>query len=281
MTNVMYPPEPELKHAVTPPLRYFIVDAFTDRPFAGNPAAVVPLDAWRADSWLQNVAMEMNLSETAYLVPNADGYDLRWFTPKVEVDLCGHATLASALVLSRLGSLPDAAEVRFSTRSGILRALRRQGQYQLDFPVKAAEAVKPPTGLVDSLGVAARYVGRNKFDYLVEVESAAAVRSLSPDLKRLATVECRGVIVTAGSDDPQFDFVSRFFAPAAGVDEDPVTGSAHCCLADYWGRRLSKTKLVGYQASQRGGVVHVEICGERVLLGGTGVIVAQGELLLA
>jgi PhzF family phenazine biosynthesis protein len=262
------------------PLRYFVVDAFTDRPFAGNPAAVVPLDSWPNDAWLQNVAMEMNLSETAYLVPNATGYDLRWFTPKVEVDLCGHATLASALVLSHLGKLPAGSEAAFSTRSGILRATRQPGQYQLDFPIKAAEATKPPTGLIESLGARARYVGRNKFDYLVEVESDAVVRSLSPDFKRLATIECRGLIVTARSDDPKFDFVSRFFAPAAGIDEDPVTGSAHCCLADYWGRLLHKTKLVGYQASSRGGVVHVEVQGDRVLLGGEGVIVAQGELLV-
>jgi PhzF family phenazine biosynthesis protein len=280
VANLKYHLESDLKKPMTTPLRYFIVDAFTDRPFAGNPAAVVPLDAWRADCWLQNVAMEMNLSETAYLVPNADGYDLRWFTPKVEVDLCGHATLASALVLSQLGKLPDAAEVGFSTRSGTLRALRRHGQYQLDFPITAAAATGPPVGLVESLGVTARHVGRTRFDYLVEAESAAVVRSLSPDLKGLAAVECRGVIVTARSDDPKFDFVSRFFAPAAGVDEDPVTGSAHCCLADYWGRRLSKTKLVGYQASRRGGVVCVEIQGGRVLLGGQGVIVAQGELLI-
>jgi PhzF family phenazine biosynthesis protein len=262
------------------PLRYFVVDAFTDRPFAGNPAAVVPLDSWPSDAWLQSVAMEMNLSETAYLVPNATGYDLRWFTPKVEVDLCGHATLASALVLSHLGKLPAGAEVKFSTRSGILPVRRAAGQYQLDFPIKAAETTQPPPGLVESLGVTARYVGRNAFDYLVEVESETVVRSLSPDFKRLATVECRGVIVTARSDEPTFDFVSRFFAPTAGIDEDPVTGSAHCCLADYWGRLLNTTKLVGFQASARGGVVHVEVRGDRVLLGGEGVIVAQGELLV-
>ena len=184
------PTADELFHGVQPcergtiemlqPLRYFVVDAFTNRPFAGNPAAVMPLERWPDDAWLQNVAMEMNLSETAYFVPHATGYDLRWFTPRVEVDLCGHATLASALVLSRLGKLPEGGEVWFSTRSGILRALCRPGQYQLDFPIKAAAATSPPTGLLDSLGVTARYVGRNAFDYLVEVESAAVVRSLAP-----------------------------------------------------------------------------------------------------
>jgi PhzF family phenazine biosynthesis protein len=262
------------------PLQYFVVDAFTDRPFAGNPAAVVPLEHWPEDPWLQNVALEMNLSETAYLVPNGSGYDLRWFTPKVEVDLCGHATLASSLVLSQLGKLPEESEVRFSTRSGILRAIRRDGEYQLDFPVKAAEPAEPPPGLIESLGVSARYVGRNAFDYLVEVESAGVVRSLAPDFKLLASVQCRGIIVTAREDEPKFDFISRFFAPAAGVDEDPVTGSAHCCLADYWGRLLNKKTMVGYQASSRGGVVRVELCGDRVLLGGQGVIVARGELLV-
>jgi PhzF family phenazine biosynthesis protein len=266
---------------MTPPLRYYVVDAFTDRPFAGNPAAVVPLDSWRPDSWLQDVAMEMNLSETTYLVPNAGGHDLRWFTPKIEVDLCGHATLAAALVLAKLGKLPDGSEVRFSTRSGILRAMRRQERYELDFPIARAEAVAtPPAGLLDSLGVSAGFVGRNQFDYLVEVAAESVVRGLSPDFRQLATVACRGVIVTAASQDPAFDFVSRFFAPAAGIAEDPVTGSAHCCLADHWGKRLRKTKLTGYQASQRGGIVHVEIQGERVLLGGEGVIVAEGELLL-
>lgn len=261
-------------------LRYFVVDAFTDRPFAGNPAAVVPLDQWKHDRWLQNVALEMNLSETAYLVPNAAGYDLRWFTPKVEVDLCGHATLASALALAHLGMLADGGAVAFSTRSGILTVGRQGPRYQLNFPIKAERAAEPPPGLVESLGVTPMYVGRNQFDYLVELDSEQTLRKLGPDFKRLATVECRGVIATARSDDPQFDFVSRFFAPTAGIDEDPVTGSAHCCLADYWGKRLGKTKLVGYQASSRGGVVHVEVRGDRVILGGEGVIVAQGELLI-
>jgi predicted PhzF superfamily epimerase YddE/YHI9 len=240
------------------PLRYVVVDAFTDRPFAGNPAAVVPLPDWRDTSWLQNVAMEMNLSETAFLVPNAQGFDLRWFTPKVEVDLCGHATLASALV-----------------------ALVQNDRIQLDFPIKPETAADPPPGLVEALAVTPRYVGKNQFDYLVEVESEAVVRSLAPDFKLLSKVACRGIIVTARSADPGFDFVSRFFAPAAGVDEDPVTGSAHCCLADFWKKRLGKDKFVAYQASARGGVVHVEVKQDRVLLGGQAVIVAQGELLVA
>lgn len=265
---------------MTGPLRYFVVDAFTNRPFAGNPAAVVPLDAWREEAWLRNVALEMNLSETAFLVPNSGGYDLRWFTPKLEVDLCGHATLAAALVLARLGQLADETDVAFATRSGLLRSRRQGNRYQLDFPATPAQAAATPPGLIESLGVAPRHIGRTRFDYLVEVDSAAVLRALVPDMKRLAAVKCRGVIVTAPSAEPPFDFVSRFFAPAAGVDEDPVTGSAHCCLAPYWGQRLGRTSMVGYQASARGGVVQVELRGERVLLGGEGVIVAEGDLLV-
>ena len=261
-----------------PRLRYFVVDAFTNQPFAGNPAAVVPLEEWKDDQWLQNVAMEMNLAETAYLVPNATGYDLRWFTPKVEVDLCGHATLASAIVLTHLGKLADESDVSFSTRSGILRAERHGSRFQLDFPINPEKACESPTGLVESLNVIPQHVGRNKFDYLVEVESEGVLRAIAADFKLLATVNCRGIIVTARSEGAEYDFVSRFFAPAVGIDEDPVTGSAHCCLADFWGKRLNETKMVGYQASARGGVVHVEVRGERVILGGEGIIFAEGKL---
>jgi len=263
------------------PLRYYVVDAFTDRPFAGNPAAVVPLPDWRDKTWLQSVALEMNLSETAFLVPNGHGFDLRWFTPKVEVELCGHATLASALVVSHMGLQPDRPDIAFSTRSGVLKASVRKDRIQLDFPIKPETAADPPPGLVEALAVAPKYVGKNQFDYLVEVESEAVVRSLAPDFKQLSSVNCRGVIVTARSATPRFDFVSRFFAPTAGVDEDPVTGSAHCCLADFWRKRLGKDQFVAFQASARGGVVHVEVQADRVLLGGQAVIVAQGELLVA
>ena len=262
------------------PLHYFVVDAFTNRPFTGNPAAVVPLDRWRDKVWLQNVAMEMNLSETAFLVPNADGLDLRWFTPKVEVDLCGHATLASAMVLSHLGKLSDGAEVNYSTRSGILKAFHSGTHFQLDFPLKPEEKAAPPIGLIEALHIQPVYIGRNQFDYLVEVDSDMTLRAISPDFKQLSTVDCRGIIVTARSDDRQFDFVSRFFAPAAGVDEDPVTGSAHCCLAHFWGRRLGKKTLAGFQASRRGGIVSVELRGDRVILGGEAVIIAKGHLLV-
>ncbi len=203
-----------------------------------------------------------------------------WFTPKAEVDLCGHATLASAKMLAHLGQMPDGSEVAFSTRSGVLRTMHQDRQFQLDFPITPEEKADPPPGLIESLNVRPVYVGRSQFDFLVEVESESVLRSLTPDLRKLAAVKCRGVIVTARSDAPAFDFLSRFFAPAVGVDEDPVTGSAHCCLGEFWGRRLGKKKLVGYQASRRGGTVSVEVRGERVILGGEAVIVAEGKLLL-
>jgi len=263
-------------------VKYFVVDAFTDRPFAGNPAAVVPLERWPEDAWLASVASEMNLSETAFFVPAGAGYELRWFSPKAEVDLCGHATLASAFVLAELGQLADGAEVGFSTRSGVLKARRHGRGIELDFPLLREETVQAPTGLLEALGgVTTRYIGRSRFDYLVEVESERAVRETAPDFKALMDVKCRGVIVTARSEDPVFDFVSRFFAPAVGVDEDPVTGSAHCCLASYWGRKLGKSRMTAYQASARGGVVHVEVRGERVLLGGDAVVFATGQITAA
>ena len=262
---------------VTP---YFIVDAFTDRPFAGNPAAVCLLLDWRDDSWLHRVATEMNLSETAYLVPNGDAFDLRWFTPAVEVDLCGHATLASAHVLWQQGLADPDAEIRFSTRSGVLKAVQRAGHIELDFPLTPANPAEAPPGLIEALGVPVKCVGRSQFDYLVEVESETVLRRLAPDFTMLARVSCRGIIVTARADEHRFDFVSRFFAPAAGIAEDPVTGSAHCCLADFWRKQLGKTSFVAYQASARGGIVHVRVHGNRVYLGGEAVIVAKGELLV-
>jgi predicted PhzF superfamily epimerase YddE/YHI9 len=257
----------------------FHVDAFTDRPFAGNPAAVCLLPAWKGERWLGAVAREMNLSETALVVKRADGFDLRWFTPAVEVDLCGHATLAAAHVLWQ-GGQATGAEIRFSTRSGILKALRHGDEIELDFPLMPEEAVEAPPGLLEALGAPARYVGKNPFDYLVEVESEAALRAVAPDFRRLAAVPVRGVIVTSRSADPRFDFVSRFFAPASGVDEDPVTGSAHCCLADFWRKRLGKTEFVAFQASARGGVVKVRVVNDRAFLGGRAVTVARGELLV-
>lgn len=214
-------------------LPLFHVDAFTDRPFAGNPAAVCLLPSWDQDRWLQAVAREMNLSETAFLVRQSEHFDLRWFTPKVEVDLCGHATLAAAHVLWQQGQATG-SEIRFSTRSGPLKASRHGDDIELDFPLKPEEEAEVPPGLLPALGISAKYVGKNQFDYIVEVASEETLREMAPDFKRLATVPVRGIIVTTTSADPRFDFVSRFFAPACGVDEDPVTGSAHCSLGDFW-----------------------------------------------
>jgi PhzF family phenazine biosynthesis protein len=258
----------------------FHVDAFTDRPFAGNPAAVCLLPSWKDDQWLQAVAREMNLSETAFLVKNSDGFDLRWFTPKVEVDLCGHATLAPAHVLWHQALAKPGDEIRFSTKSGILKATLQGPDIELDFPLKPEEPAQAPPGLVEALGVSPKYVGKNQFDLLVEVESEGVLRSMAPDFKKLATVPVRGIIVTSRSADPRFDFVSRFFAPTAGIDEDPVTGSAHCCLGDFWRKRLGKSEFVAYQASARGGVVKVRVTSDRAFLGGRAVIVAKGELIL-
>ncbi len=255
------------------------VDAFTDRPFAGNPAGVCILPGPAPDAWMQAVAREMNLSETAFLLPQTDGFNLRWFTPAVEVKLCGHATLASAHILFETGVLRPDAQARFHTLSGLLTAERRGDWIELNFPAKLEEPAEPPPGLVAALGATPVYIGRNVFDYLVELESEAAVRALQPDMTALSKLPVRGVIVTARSATPEFDFVSRFFAPAVGVNEDPVTGSAHCCLTPFWAARLGKTAMTAYQASARGGILHVRLAGDRVILGGQAVTVLIGELI--
>jgi PhzF family phenazine biosynthesis protein len=254
------------------------VDAFTSRPFAGNPAAVCVLPAARDAVWMQNVATEMNLSETAFLLRQADGFNLRWFTPSVEVALCGHATLASAHVLWEAGHLKPGEQARFHTLSGLLTADKRGEWIEMDFPVKADEPAEPPARLCEALGVELKYVGRNKFDYIVELESEAVVRAIKPNHSLLGEISVRGVIVTARSANNGFDFVSRFFAPGSGINEDPVTGSSHCCLGPFWAKRLGKNELLAYQASARGGVVRIRLNGDRVLLGGQAVTVLRGEL---
>ena len=259
----------------------FHVDAFTDRPFAGNPAGVCILPEERDDAWLAAVASEMNLPETAFLRRENAAWRLRWFSPTVEVALCGHATLASAHTLWEAGYADPRERLVFRTKSGELTARRLDGAIELDFPAEPAHAMPPPPGLLEALGVPApRFTGKNRLDWLVEAGSATAVRGAAPDLRALAAAdgEARGVIVTAASDRPEFDFVSRFFAPAAGIDEDPVTGSAPCCRGPYWGAKLGKTSLVGFQASRRGGVVRVRLEGSRVALGGTAVTILRGEL---
>jgi PhzF family phenazine biosynthesis protein len=261
------------------PQRITQVDAFTNRLFAGNPAAVCVLPRPADETWMRDVAREMNLSETAFLVTRDGGYDLRWFTPAVEVALCGHATLASAHVLWEEGHLKPEAQARFHTKSGLLTADRRDRWIEMDFPAVGEEPSTAPAGLVEALGAQAQYVGRNEFDYLVELHSEAAVRALRPDHAQLRQIPVRGVIVTSRASSAGFDFVSRFFAPGSGIDEDPVTGSAHCCLAPYWSKRLGKADLVGYQASPRGGTVRMRIAGNRVKLAGQAVTVLRGELL--
>lgn len=260
-------------------LPLFQVDAFTDRPFAGNPAAVCLLNEPGDPAWMQHVAREMNLSETAFLCKQDDGYSLRWFTPAVEVDLCGHATLASAHILWEQGYLPAEAQARFHTKSGLLTAGRNGDWIELNFPVKPEQPAEAIPGLQEALGVTPVYSGMSQFDCLIEVESEEIVRGLQPDLAKLAAIPVRGVIVTSRASTPGYDFISRFFGPRVGVPEDPVTGSAHCVLSPFWSKRLGREELTGYQASARGGVVRVRLDGERVRLGGQAVTVLRGELL--
>jgi PhzF family phenazine biosynthesis protein len=262
----------------------FVVDAFTDRAFEGNPAAVCVLEGERPEKWLASVAREMNLPETAFVRRLAgSAWSLRWFTPTVEVDLCGHATLASAHALWEAGLADPASALAFDTRSGTLRATRRAPEIELDFPAEPAVPAPAPAGLLESLGIrAARFTGRNRLDFLVELDSEAAVRAISPDFPALAaaTRPARGVIVTARSAFADRDFVSRYFAPAAGIDEDPVTGSAHCCLGPFWAERLGRGELTGRQISARGGTVGVRLEDSgRVALTGRAVTVSRGELL--
>lgn len=257
----------------------FQVDAFTDKKFSGNPAGVCILDEARPDSWMQAVAAEMNVSETAFVRREQGGFHLRWFTPAVEVDLCGHATLAAAHALWESGLLQEDEPARFRTLSGPLTAARRGGMIAMDFPAEPERPAVAPDALRRALGAEPLYFGKNRMDCLAEVESEAVLRGLSPDFELLKSIPARGFIVTAASDAPEFDFVSRFFAPAVGVNEDPVTGSAHCCLGPYWSRHSGKTEFTAYQASARGGVVRVALAGDRVIISGQAVTVLQGELV--
>lgn len=260
-------------------VQIFQVDAFTDRPFAGNPAAVCILEEPRDASWMQNVAREMNLPETAFFSRQEDGFDLRWFTPTVEVDLCGHATLAGAHILWETNLLDRQEQARFHTRSGLLTAENNQGEVELNFPATPDETIRGPDQLRRALGVTPSNIGRSVYDYIVEVDSEETVRNLRPNLAVLKTFDVRGTIVTARADSPAYDFVSRFFAPGAGIDEDPVTGSAHCCLGPYWSKRLGKSAFIAYQASERGGVVRIRLDGDRVILGGRAVTVLRGVIV--
>jgi PhzF family phenazine biosynthesis protein len=256
------------------------IDAFTHVPFAGNPAGVCVLDRARPDGWLQAVAREMNVSETAFLWARADGFDLRWFTPTVEVPLCGHATLASAHHLSESGIVPAGTPIAFHTKSGVLEAVPEDGWIRLDFPAFLVRPTDAPAGLADILGAKPVAVSIDDTGYLVvELASPDAVRSLRPDHPRLARETTGHVIVTSRAAAPDVDFVSRFFAPASGIDEDPATGAAHCRLAPYWGKRLGKTEMVAHQVSARGGVMRVRPRGQRVDLIGQAVTVLRGTLI--
>jgi PhzF family phenazine biosynthesis protein len=257
-----------------------LVDAFTGTPFRGNTAAVCILREPADSTWMQHVATEMKHSETAFLNPVPGGWNLRWFTPIKEVELCGHATLASAFVLWENGKEKPGVPISFETQSGTLTA-RKDGEWiTLDFPAEPVTAAGPVPGLNEALGMEPVFTGRNRFDILAELSSADEVCSLDPDIQVLATFPARGIIVTAVSDLPQYDFVSRFFAPSVGVEEDPVTGSAHCCLGPYWGEKQKKTDLTGFQCSARGGLVHVTLKGDRVILGGHAVHIFSGTLLV-
>jgi predicted PhzF superfamily epimerase YddE/YHI9 len=258
----------------------FIVDAFTSKPFAGNPAAVVILERPADAHWMQQVAAEMKHAETAFVSPRPDGsHDLRWFTPAIEVDLCGHATLAAAHVMWHAGVLAPDREARFHTKSGCLSAIKDGESIRMDFPSEPASEVTAHPNLEAALGQKAEWVGQNRMDLLVQLPHSHDVRSLGPRMAAIAMLGGRGVIVTAPSDDPAYDFISRFFAPAAGVPEDDATGSAHCALAPYWGEKLGKKELTGYQASKRGAVIGVALKGDRVDLIGRAVVVVEGKLL--
>jgi PhzF family phenazine biosynthesis protein len=264
------------------PLPLVTVDAFTTEPFRGNPAAVCFLDAVRPDAWMQSVAAEMNLSETAFLLPQEDGYSLRWFTPAVEVPLCGHGTLASAHALWDTGRLSRDQEARFHTRSGLLTARLAAERIEMDFPSIPVDQAPLLPEAQQAFGVTPKHSARTpvakELNYLLEFESEAAVAALRPDFPALRKIHwC--FIATARSARGPYDFVSRYFAAGQGIDEDPVTGSAHCSLAPYWASRLGKQELVGHQISARGGVVHCTLRGDRVGLAGHAVTVLRGELL--
>lgn len=256
------------------------IDAFTPVAFRGNPAAVCLMEQPHPDEWMQAVAQEMNLSETAFLLPEGDGWRLRWFTPRNEVRLCGHATLASAHALWESGQLARGAQARFYTQSGLLTADAKDGWIELDFPARFAEPTEPPAGLIEALGLPTPlYVARWRDNYFLEIASEAELRALQPDFAALYGLPPRGVGVTCRSQSPEFDFVSRYFAPKMGVNEDPVTGSVHCALTPYWSQKLGRTSFTAYQASARGGVLRLRLEGERVILAGQAVTVLKGVLI--
>ena len=261
-------------------LPYHVVDAFTSRAFGGNPAAVMALPAWLPDPVLQQIAAEMALSETAFFVPEADGFRLRWLTPAVEVDLCGHATLATAFVITSVLE-PGRRAIRFHTRSGVLEVTRDGDRLTLDFPARVAERVDDPAlaaAVGEALGATPVELWRSR-NLMAVLPDAATVRGLAPDFRKVLALPTEGVIATAPGDG-EADFVSRYFTPQHGIDEDPVTGSTHCTLTPYWAARLGRASLTAHQVSRRGGELFVTAAGERVRMAGTAVLMAKGELYL-
>ena len=257
----------------------YVVDAFASEKFRGNPAAICFCPGNAPESWMQQVAAEMNLSETSFLVPGDNGiWNLRWFTPAAEVALCGHATLAAAHILWETQRAPAGEAIHFATKSGVLSCRQSGAGIVMDFPSRTPESGTPPDGLANALGCDFRWAGRVGSDWMVEVAHAGVVRGLRPDFGALAHMPLRAAMVTARSDTPEYDFVSRFFAPSLGIAEDPVTGSAHCALASYWSPLLGKLRMRAWQASTRGGELGVELAGKRVYLTGTAITVWRGEL---
>lgn len=260
--------------------KIFTVDAFTDKKFSGNPAAVCLLEENKDDGWLLNVAAEMNLSETAFLKKADDGFSLRWFTPKTEVELCGHATLASSHILWQEGILKPDEEAVFNTVfKGILTAKKKLDEIELNFPVNIPVHSEENPDLEKALGIKPKYLGTTEHHYIVEVNSEEEVRNVKPDFNLLELLPKYGTIVTCMSDNKNYDFISRFFAPSKGIKEDPVTGSAHCVLTPYWSGKLKKKTMRAFQASERGGFMTVTLQGDRVLLSGKAITVLKGELV--
>ena len=257
-------------------LKLFQVDAFSQVPFHGNPAAVVPLDAWPTDSVMQNIALENNLAETAYFVPNGNGYDLRWFTPTIEMDLCGHATLASGFALFEiLGT--DQSILRFQTKSGELTVEKDGEKYVLDFPSRPGVAAEAPAGLIEAIGAKPKEILKSR-DYMLIYDTEDEIKAIKPNFEALSKIDTHAVIVTAKGDSS--DFVSRFFAPEVGVNEDPVTGSAHCTLIPYWAEKLGKNELFARQVSSRGGELFCELRGDRVKIAGHAALYMKGEIYI-
>ncbi len=259
-------------------MKIYTVDAFTDGPRSGNPAAVCILEKEIPERIKQRIASQVNLSETAFLLEKEGIFELRWFTPETEVDLCGHATLASAHILFTLGIIPAAEDAVFSTKSGILTARKKSDLIEMDFPSEDPWEVETPEDLLVAVSAAPLYVGRNRFDYIALYENEGIVRSAVPKLSHVRRLDSRGLIITSVSSSDRYDFVSRFFAPNAGIEEDPVTGSAHCCLCPFWSRRLGKKELAGHQASERGGLVHARLLEKRVFLSGKAVVGESFEI---